>query len=90
MKPERKKGGKGGGPKAAWKKKRPVSKSHRDKAQIEQFRDQYEQVSSLNQINFQSLVTALRGRPIYSEAEVLLLYRSTYYALLLYYTASFL
>ena len=32
-----------GGPKAAWKKKRAVGKTHRDKAQIQQFQDSYDQ-----------------------------------------------
>jgi len=35
-----------GGPKAAWKKKRAVGKTHRDKAQIQQFQDSYDQVDT--------------------------------------------
>ena len=46
MKPDKK--SRKGGPKAAWKKKRPVSKSHRDKAQIEQFQNEYDQVRNLD------------------------------------------
>ena len=43
-----------GGPKAAWKKKRAVGKTHRDKAQIQQFQDSYDQVSSICSVQFRS------------------------------------
>jgi len=42
MKPDKK--GQKGGPKAAWKKKRPISKSKRDTAQIQSFQEQYKEV----------------------------------------------